>query len=39
MLKSWDGFFKSENKEPEFQMWDYTKRNSNEYVWGRFETL
>jgi hypothetical protein len=39
MLTSWESFFKSENKEPEFQMWDYTKRNSNEYLWGRFETL
>lgn len=39
MLDSWEKFLENDGDEPNFNKPDYTKRNSNEYIWGRFESL
>ena len=39
MLESWSGFFNGMKDEPTFNLWNYCDRKSNEYIWGRFETL
>jgi hypothetical protein len=39
MLNSWDNYFNANCEEPDFDLPDYTKKNSNDFIWGRFETL
>lgn len=39
MLKLWRNYFDGISEEPNFIIPDYTKKNSNEFIWGRFESL
>jgi hypothetical protein len=39
ILKLWGKYFDEFSEEPNFRLPNYSKKNSNEYIWGRFETL
>lgn len=39
MLRIWNDFFDGLKEEPNFELWDYSNKKSNEYLWGRLELL
>lgn len=39
MIELWDNYFKNKGSEPQFITPDYTKKRSNDFIWGRFESL
>jgi len=39
MLSQWYSYFEHGKNSPNFKIPDYRNKNSNEYIWGRFESL
>ena len=39
MLSQWYSYFEHGRNLPNFKIPDYRNKNSNEYIWGRFESL